>query len=54
MGDKKKMQYYAEQLRLAPNAKDPDFVFDIETVLDERKIKGVDSILVKYMYYPCK
>jgi len=52
--EKQKTQYYAEQLRLAP---DPEkIIFEIEEVLDERisKEDGKPQILVKYLYYPCK
>ena len=52
--EKQKTQYYAEQLRLAP---DPEnLIFEIEEILDEKisKEDGTPQILVKYLFYPRK
>ena len=54
LGDEVKGNFYAKQLRLAPNGDDPDFTFEVEKVLKKRKVRGVEEILVKYLYYPGK
>ena len=54
LGAEVKGHFYAKQLRLAPNADDPEFVFEVETVIKKRKVRGVEEILVKYLYYPGK
>ena len=52
--EKQKTQFYAEQLRLAPNPE--NLAFEIEEVLDEKisKEDGKSRILVKYLFYPRK
>lgn len=52
LGAEVKGQFYEKQLRLAPNADDPDFIFEIETVEKKKKVKGVEHLFVKYLYYP--
>jgi hypothetical protein len=52
LGAEVKGNFYVKQLRLAPNGDDPDFVFEVETVLKRRRVRGVEEILVKYLYYP--
>ena len=54
LGTEIKGNFYAKQLRLAPNGDDPDFVFEVEAILKKRKVRGVEEILVKYLYYPGK
>ena len=54
LGTEIKGNFYAKQLRLAPNGDDPDFVFEVEAILKKRKVRGVEQILVKYLYYPGK
>ncbi len=54
LGTEIKGNFYAKQLRLAPNGDDPDFVFEVEAILKTRKVRGVEQILVKYLYYPGK
>ena len=54
LGAEVKGNFYAKQLRLAPNGDDPDFTFEVEKVIKRRKVRGVDEIFVKYLYYPGK
>jgi hypothetical protein len=49
-----KGKFYKEQLRLAPYVSDKDFIFEIETVLKTKTVKGKKFLLVKYLYYPGK
>ena len=51
-GDPFPGKFYRQQLRLAPNANDPDFIFEIEKVLKKKIDKGKEYLLVKYLYYP--
>lgn len=54
MGEPEKTQYYAQQLRPAPDPNESDFTFEIEDVIRKKKLKGEDYIFVKYLYYPRK
>ena len=45
--------YYREQLTKAPAPKPSDYFF-VEKILGQKKIKGVEHYLVKYLYYPNK
>ena len=46
-------QFYREQLTKSPPPKASDYFF-VEKILGQKKIKGVDHYLVKYLYYPNK
>ena len=46
-------QYYRQQLTKSPAPKDSDY-FLVEKILGEKKIKGVQHYLVKYLFYPNK
>ena len=37
LGAEVKGNFYAKQLRLAPNGDDPDFVFEVEKVIKKEK-----------------
>ena len=45
--------YYRQQLTKSPPPKDTDYFF-VEKILGEKKIRGEDCYLVKYLYYPAK
>ena len=47
-----KGKFYEKQLRLAPNAEDKDFIFEIEKVEKKKIVKGKQFLFVKYLYYP--
>lgn len=49
-----KGKFYQTQLRLAPNASDLDFIFEVEKVEKKKLIKGKEFYFVKYLYYPGK
>ena len=53
MKDKVKGRYYAENLVVAPNPTE-DFFFEVEAVLNKKKIKGIEFVLVKFLFYPKK
>lgn len=46
-------QFYEEQLTKSPAPKSSDYFF-VEKILARRKIKGINHVLVKYLYYPNK
>lgn len=54
MNDPLKGRFYPQQLRTAPNASDPNFIFEIESVLKQRKVRGALQYFVKFLYYPPK
>ncbi len=47
-----KGKFYEKQLRLAPNADNSDFIFEIEKVEKKKHVKGKEFLFVKYLYYP--
>jgi hypothetical protein len=49
---KVKGKFYEKQLRLAPNADEKDFIFEIENVEKKKIVKGKEFLFVKYLYYP--
>ena len=49
-----KGKFYEKQLRVAPNAEDPDFIFEVEKVEKRKVVKGKQFLFVKYLYYPAK
>ena len=46
-------QYYRQQLTKSPPPKASDY-FMVEKILGQKKIKGVQHYLVKYLFYPNK
>ena len=46
-------QFYREQLTKSPAPKLSDYFF-VEKILGQKKIKGVQHYLVKYLFYPNK
>ena len=53
MKDKVEGQFYRQQLTKSPPPKASDYFF-VEKILGQKKIKGVNHFLVKYLYYPNK
>jgi hypothetical protein len=47
-----KGRFYSQQLRIAPDPTDKDFVFEIEAVEKKKTVKGELYVYVKYLYYP--
>jgi len=47
-------RFYRPQLKPAPDAKDPNFEFEVEEILDTRGTGRRKEYLVKYMFYPAK
>lgn len=54
MQEQLKGSFYAEQLRLAPDPTDADFIFEIESIEKRKKVKGEELLFVKYLFYPRK
>ena len=52
MNTEVKGKFYEKQLRLAPNATDEDFIFEIEKVEKRKIVKKKEFLFVKYLYYP--
>ena len=53
MKDNVEGQFYRQQLTKSPPPKARDYFF-VEKILGQKKIKGVNHFLVKYLYYPNK
>ena len=53
MKDNVEGQFYRQQLTKSPPPKASDYFF-VEKILGQKKIKGVNDFLVKYLYYPNK
>ena len=53
MKDKVEGHYYRQQLTKAPPPKASDYFF-VEKILAHKKIRGIEHVLVKYLYYPDK
>jgi hypothetical protein len=52
-GDLVKGRFYKEQLTLGPqNVEDPDFIFEVEKVLDTKTVNKEKYYFVKYLFYP--
>lgn len=52
--DKVPGRFYRQVLRPAPDAKDPDFYFEVEDVLKTRGSGKKKELFVKYLFYPSK
>jgi hypothetical protein len=46
--------YYQEQLTVAPNPNYKNDFFEVEKILQTRRVKGKKFFLVKFLYYPAK